>query len=707
MSTDYNYDEQGQFFPFFILTVTGLVTLPLSYNLLKSNKDPENTAPRIQSDFRPAHADLIDGQRKKQKRRERKTKRIITVVVGWIVMVWMVYLIIVTTRLTPQIWDPYDILKISRSASEKAIKAHYRKLSVKHHPDKVRPDPALNQTVESLNDYFVELTKAYKALTDEEIRNNYVQYGHPDGKQSFSIGIALPKFIVTDGNGKYVLLVYGLLLGVLLPYVVGKWWYGTQAKTRERVLIASAGKIFREYDENTTIAGVLNALSSGEEFREILPGEKADSGLGKLEGKIFGVGESPVAVSGLTLKDQKFLESQESTRRKALGLMWAYLGRVDLEDPVLNDEKYEVAPTGLALNNAYLAIALAYGHTKPILAAFYTSQHLIQGMSPGSSPLLQLPYITPAIAKAIEGSNTKNQLSVQEFMQIPDDKRRKLSCGPGLLTVDQYKSAISVAKQLPALSVEKAFFKVMGERFITPSSLVQLVIKARVIPPGSTNVPEVNPTDLEDVDPDEDDLEAILGRKPAKNLKAKSVDGQPASPVSEKPVQPALAHAPYFARDHSPRWHAFLADSKQGKMAVPPFTFTTFDKPLFDSKGNPTYAIQTFKSQFQAPPQAGRYTFAMHLVNDSYVGLDTKMEITLAVEEMARAEEITAEDEISEPDEDSIAGQMNALKTGGISGSAPKRRIRKPAKAVSSDDESGTDEDVEEGSETDTDTDGE
>lgn len=41
-------------------------------------------------------------------------KRIITVVLGYAVMAWMVYLIIVTARSTPKIWDPYDILGISR-----------------------------------------------------------------------------------------------------------------------------------------------------------------------------------------------------------------------------------------------------------------------------------------------------------------------------------------------------------------------------------------------------------------------------------------------------------------------------------------------------------------------------------------------------------------------------------------------------------------
>lgn len=41
-------------------------------------------------------------------------KRIITVIVGYAVMAWMIYLIMVTARSTPKIWDPYDILGISR-----------------------------------------------------------------------------------------------------------------------------------------------------------------------------------------------------------------------------------------------------------------------------------------------------------------------------------------------------------------------------------------------------------------------------------------------------------------------------------------------------------------------------------------------------------------------------------------------------------------
>jgi translocation protein SEC63 len=243
-------------------------------------------------------------------------------------------------------------------------------------------------------------------------------------------------------------------------------------------------------------------------------------------------------------------------------------------------------------------------------------------------------------------------MTVQAFMDQPDYKRRSLAVGKGLLTEQQYKAAISVAKQLPYFRVAKAFFKVAGERCIIPSSLVTLVVKGRFIPPGSENVPAVNELELEDVDAAEDDLDAILGRKKRKQI-GKDENGKPVF-EAEQPdeVFPPLAHAPYFARDYSPRWHVFLTDSKQGKMAVPPFTFTQFDRPIYAADGvTPTFNVQTLKAQFAAPPQVGHYTFVMNLVCDSYVGFDTKMEVTLVVEEASKAAEMVGDDEISEPDE--------------------------------------------------------
>jgi translocation protein SEC63 len=292
-------------------------------------------------------------------------------------------------------------------------------------------------------------------------------------------------------------------------------------------------------------------------------------------------------------------------------------------------------------------------------------------------------------------------------MRLPESQRKARLVDSGLLSQAQYSTAMSVASQVPVLNIEKAFFKVVGERFVTPSSLVQFVLKCRFVPPAATELPEINPKDLLDIDPEEGDVAAITGRKNDRS--------------GEKPIQPPLAHAPYYARDHAPRWHVFLADSKQGRIAVPPFTFSTFDKPILDASGKPTYNVQTLKMQFGAPPQAGSYTFVMHVVCDSYIGMDTKMEVTLVVEDASKAEEVEEEEEISEPEDgkytpcpehdmhrgamtnftiDSIAGQMQQLKTGG----APPKKKKQQLKDDSSDG-SDTEGDAESESETDTDTD--
>ena len=191
--------------------------------------------------------------------------------------------------------------------------------------------------METINDRWVEVSKAFKALTDEEIRNNYIQYGHPDGKQGFSIGIALPKFIITEGNGKYVLLVYGLLLGVLLPYSVGKWWYGTQQMTKEKVLLASASNLFREYKDNMREGDLINALSGGQEYEEVLTGRKADAGLAKIEQAILENDTEGSSVAGLTSEDKGKLGSFDGVRRKSAALLWAFLGRLKLDGSTLDE----------------------------------------------------------------------------------------------------------------------------------------------------------------------------------------------------------------------------------------------------------------------------------------------------------------------------------------------------------------------------------
>ena len=233
------------------------------------------------------------------------------------------------------VWLRHSLID-PQSASESQIRKHYKKLSITQHPDKRKPDPAKNETLDTINDHWVDVTKAFKTLTDEDVRNNYIQYGHPDGKQSFSIGIALPKFFIAEGSGKYVLFLYALLLGVVLPFFVGRWWYGTQRMTRDGILVATAGKLFREYKDDITEGGVVNALSSGAEYNDALGQNKRGADSDRIESRVLKEDESAKKTISRGSRDS-LLGIDDKQRRKALGLLMAYLHRVDLKDPLLDE----------------------------------------------------------------------------------------------------------------------------------------------------------------------------------------------------------------------------------------------------------------------------------------------------------------------------------------------------------------------------------
>ena len=67
--------------------------------------------------------------------------------------------------------DYYEVLGVNRDASEEEIKKAYRKLAMKHHPDR-NPD---NPKSEGL---FKEAKEAYEVLSDAGKRGAYDQYGH-------------------------------------------------------------------------------------------------------------------------------------------------------------------------------------------------------------------------------------------------------------------------------------------------------------------------------------------------------------------------------------------------------------------------------------------------------------------------------------------------------------------------------------------------
>lgn len=71
--------------------------------------------------------------------------------------------------------DYYNILGISRDATDRQIKKAFRKLAIKFHPDKNKSKGA--------EEKFREIAEAYKILSDEKKRKQYDQFGEEGMKK--------------------------------------------------------------------------------------------------------------------------------------------------------------------------------------------------------------------------------------------------------------------------------------------------------------------------------------------------------------------------------------------------------------------------------------------------------------------------------------------------------------------------------------------
>ncbi|HYH46039.1 MAG TPA: molecular chaperone DnaJ [Thermoanaerobaculia bacterium] len=67
--------------------------------------------------------------------------------------------------------DYYEVLGVARTASEKEIKAAYRKLAVQYHPDRNPGDHEAEET-------FKEAAEAYAVLSDADKRARFDRFGH-------------------------------------------------------------------------------------------------------------------------------------------------------------------------------------------------------------------------------------------------------------------------------------------------------------------------------------------------------------------------------------------------------------------------------------------------------------------------------------------------------------------------------------------------
>ena len=124
--------------------------------------------------------------------------------------------------------DYYEVLGISKNASEDEVKKAFRKLAVKYHPDKEGGS----------EEKFKEINEAYEVLKDKQKRQRYDQFGHAGvGGSGGGAGYSGNPFegFGGFGQGQNINFDFGEGLGDIFSQFFGGHYEIGRASCRERV----------------------------------------------------------------------------------------------------------------------------------------------------------------------------------------------------------------------------------------------------------------------------------------------------------------------------------------------------------------------------------------------------------------------------------------------------------------------------------------
>lgn len=412
------YDDTA--FYYFLGSVVGTIAIPwtfnVAYNILFPGKAQVEkdfpTKSRSGSRYRYCQSSEMVEKISEARRKAGKCSggaaawtsvKVVVLVVMWVLL----YALCVHIGGAKEIkkYDPFDILEVTPSATPPEIKKAYRKLSLIYHPDKNPDDPLAASR-------FIQITKAYNALTDETAKKNYEKYGNPDGPQTTKVGIGLPRFLLEKDNHLIILSLFFFLLLFVVPMAFICYYQRTKNYAANGVMIETLQFMGYYINEGTRVKNAPELLAASAESRAMTTRLTDNEQMKKLAAQVV---------------EHKKRQFTMPLIIKNNFLILGHMQRLhSLMTPELREDLDQILRDSLKITQSMIEIACMreWFFTAQSMIEFRRS--LVQALDVKSSQLLQVPHFTEETLKLVSrGKNSAAGLA--DFITKDPEQRKGLS----------------------------------------------------------------------------------------------------------------------------------------------------------------------------------------------------------------------------------------------------------------------------------------
>uniref|UniRef100_A0A673VNQ7 Translocation protein SEC63 homolog n=1 Tax=Salmo trutta TaxID=8032 RepID=A0A673VNQ7_SALTR len=620
----FQYDDSGNTFFYFLTSFVGLIVIPATYYLWPRDQNAEQL--RLKS-LRKVHGRCLWYRLRLMKAQQSiiPTLKKAALLFGWAVFLLLAYKVSKLDR-EYQEYNPYEVLGLDQGASVSEIKKQYRLLSLKFHPDKGGDE-----------DLFMRIAKAHSALTNDESRQNWETYGNPDGPRATSFGIALPAWIVDSKNSMLV-----CIFPVRFYPPVGTWWYRSIRYSGDQILINTT-QLFMHFmykTPNMNMKRLSMVLTAAFEFD---PRSNKEATIRPTDNIQVPQLIRELGNINVKKKEPPFCYPYSL---KARVLVMAHLARMEVSDDIEEDQRFVVRKSPALLQEmvnvgcqlTMMANSRGGFHAPRLVSienCMKLTQMIVQGLQESKSPLLQLPHFEEEHLRYCVSKKYKVR-SLQDLVSLKDSDRRSML---RFLGEEKYDEVMAVLASFPSITMDTKLQVLDDEdsNNITAGSIVTVTVtltrKRMAVREGWRNggktKAKVWQNKTKAAKKTKQSKKKKLTKKkplPLPAAKAKQANGS-ASGSEWEALQQSIqrreralletkskvthpVYSLYYPEEKHEWWWLYIADRKDQTLVSMPYHVCT----LKDT--------EEVELKFPAPSKTGNYQYSVILRSDSYLGLD-------------------------------------------------------------------------------------